>query len=390
MPKGYIIKDLAEFYRVTTFELPKDVPLDAQTKCPACAASLEPMCTLVGYGGRQQMRIGGCATCGYIGYIDRPTKEWIVNFYSTTWDVHTALSVEQVKSLTPLEQEKKSSRISAAHLAKELPLDRSRNVLEVGCGYGNVLRYFRDRAGFTNVLGIENSSHRAQAVEQAFQIPVLAGNFENEKIQEQLKSKAPFGLIFSHHVFEHVYHPEEFMAAAASLQREGDYLVLAMPDVQGEHAAYVTLYLPHLHAFSNEGLDRLLNRFGYEIIKHESPAPENMIVVAQKKENPKRYFPVQENHRERILKKLQQGLGVEQEIKQPSTLTWLVSGIDDMHIQEDGKLPWLVRKGWQWFSAKALKRFTAHHAMLVTPITASVSTTPFEIQFPKGIMVLMK
>ena len=63
----------------------KNIPVSEQTLCPADDEKLKTIATLVGYEGRQKLRVGCCDQCGYIGYIDRPTKEWISKFYFEDW-----------------------------------------------------------------------------------------------------------------------------------------------------------------------------------------------------------------------------------------------------------------------------------------------------------------
>src|SRR5262249_30516941 len=66
--------------------------------CQSCTTPLEPIVTFV---GTNRIRIGFCP-CGYLGYMERPTKEWINNFYLKKWD-----EVEFDKIVKELESRKK-------------------------------------------------------------------------------------------------------------------------------------------------------------------------------------------------------------------------------------------------------------------------------------------
>lgn len=389
---GFIIKDFSEFHRVRVLSLNADTPLDRQDLCPACRHSLWPVVSLVGFEGKQRIHVGGCDYCGYIGYIDRPVKEWIVNFYATSWDTHIAKTLGEVRNQSKLIREKKSGRIQAVSLVANLNIPRNRTVCEIGCGYGNVLRYFRDDLGFQKVVGVENSQHRSNLVQKAFDIPVFTGNFESKEVQNQLQRYTPFGLIFSHHVLEHTYNPEEVISSVAQLQQEGDYFILAIPDVAGEHGAYGVFYLPHLHAFSKTSIEILLNRYGYEVVKDYSPDSANITLLLQKKANLRQLFVRQQSYMPTIFNKLEKSLGVKKINAPAGTLTWLVphQKLDDAQFEQSSGLVWHFKKGIQWAKAKFFKRYISSHAFFVSRLTKRYTDDPIEIQFENGIQFLMK
>mgnify|MGYP001560745597 CR=1 FL=1 len=388
--RGFIIQDMIEFFRVTVFDLKPSIPLETQSHCPACETFLETLAVLVGNSGRQQMRLGFCTTCGYVGYIDRPKKEWMVDFYSTAWDAHIAKSVQEVRNQPSLKDDKKSSRRLAVNLAESLHIPHVRPVCEIGTGYGSVLKYFKD-AGYSHVYGTENSKHRAQAVSEAYGLSVFTGNFEGEDVQKELRRVAPIGLFFSHHVFEHVYHPAEVIRAIAALQQEGDYIILALPGAD-EHAAYGLFYLPHLHVFTKESLELLLNRFGYAGAGDASPGGDNMILAFRKVASPQKQFPLKTDYRAEILRKYRQGLGLEaMGDGKLFEYRWLVphQGFDDAEMIPVSRISWTFKKIVAFLKSK-LKRFTSTHRFLVRPLEKRVTDAPIEIHYPDNIKLLMK
>ena len=128
-------------------------------------------------------------------------------------------------------------------LAKNLPVDRERPVCELGCGWGESLEHLR-RAGFTRLVDTEASQHRAAAVRAALDVSALTGAFESAATQRELAALAPYSIIVSSHVLEHTYAPADVIAAAASLQQTGDYLIIAMPNQEGEPPMGVLFFLP--------------------------------------------------------------------------------------------------------------------------------------------------
>src|SRR4030095_16561588 len=111
--------------------------------------------------------------------------------------------------------------------AGALPVDRSRPVCEIGCGYGANLKHLAN-AGFARLIGTESSEHRADVVRQGFGFEALTAPFESVETQQSLQTLAPFSIIFSHHVLEHTYHPDEVIAAASRLQAPGDFLIISV------------------------------------------------------------------------------------------------------------------------------------------------------------------
>ena len=95
---------------------------------------------------------------------------------------------------------------------------------------------------------------------------VLTGAFESAATQRELVARGPFSVILSNHVLEHTYHADEVIAAASRLQNEGDHLIIAVPNQEGEPPMGVLLFLPHLHSFTRASLERLGARYGYAVV----------------------------------------------------------------------------------------------------------------------------
>lgn len=396
--QGFIIYDMCEVGRVRLYELDATVTFDHVTTCPLCLESLRPLCSLVGEQGAVKLLVGGCPVCGYIGYQDRPSEQWMVNFYLTTWDDHIALSEREVKNLPSITTERKSSRRLAAELGCSLVSGQGKSFLEIGSGYGQVLRYMSEQ-GFSNVVGVENSKHRAGVVSKAFNVPVAVGNFEGPSVQESLKTHGMFDLILSHHVFEHVSHPEAFISALSKLQPDGGVLVLSVPDVVGEHAGYVALYPPHLHSYSKYGIEVLLNRYGYEIIEDQSPGLDNILIAARKVAQPVAHMEKPQDALADSLNKLQRGLGIKDVPTHGLAQLWWLEpgrGYDDARVSQQAfgiplleRIWWGATKGALWLKAK-IGRIIASHGMLVGPLSKRYTDTPIELQWKGPIRFLFK
>lgn len=391
--RGFKVKRFRELLKLRSLTITPSVPFDLQKNCPTCSTPLQCLCTLISGDDRVRIRIGLCARCGYLGYINRPTKEWMVNFYSTQWD----------QARIPIRKLEDGHKVIAT-LVAQLQLDKTRPLLEIGCGYGALLQHFSNQ-GFQQVMGVDNSEHRAETARKLFGLPVFAGNFEHPSIQQHLQKKAPFSLIYSNHVIEHVYHPTEIIAAAARLQEEGDILALAFPNVAGEHTGFHIFYLPHIHGFTKESMEYLLNQHGYEIFADHSPHQANIILSAKKVSHvPVAFFSKNNLRTETTIQKFRNGLALTT-LQHPGLHSWWWEprekiGGGDRARMVSIPVPLGVEKFW-WFLAPLRKRINAYlfrrfppgYSALIEPIEKYHTTSlesPFEIQFSNNIELLIK
>jgi SAM-dependent methyltransferase len=253
--------------------------------------------------------------------------------------------------------------------------------------------------GFSTVVGVENSEHRASVVGKTLGVPVAVGNFEGSSVQESLKTYGMFDLVLSHHVFEHVSHPEAFISALSKLQPEGGVFVLSVPDVAGEHAGYVALYPPHLHSYSKYGMEVLLNRYGYEVIEDHSPGLDNMLIAARKVAHPVARIQKPHDAFTGSLNKLHRGLGLKDMPTQGLAQLWWLEpgrGYDDARVSQKMRgVPslesvwWRATKALLWLKAR-IGRMIASHGMLVGPLESRYTDTPIELQWKGPIRFLFK
>lgn len=141
---------------------------------------------------------------------------------------------------------------------------RGKKVLDVGCGYGELLYVLKNFYG-AEVLGIEASKLAAETGKQLYDVEIISGAFEDL----QLKDK--FDLIITSGVLEHVQDPISFITKIKShLNNTGIYYV----DMQnilwpsGNSPLDHFLYDEHLHNFSSYTLELLLNKCGLYVTSY--------------------------------------------------------------------------------------------------------------------------
>lgn len=389
------VEDMISPSRVSVFSFGKDIPLDFLGHCPACGNSLKPVCVFIALEAGLKIRYGLCQYCGYMGYMDRPTKKWMVDFYMNRWDKKfSRTKADVLKNLNLPKEGAKAGRYLTFSLIEKINTDKKRPVCEIGAGYGEILKNF-ERAGFKNLVTVENSKHRADFIKNNFGFNSLAGEFENESVQKELNKFKPISIIFSHHMLEHTHDPSEIIALASSLQTQGDYLLLSLPNGGGEHINYALFYLVHLHSFTKESLEILLNKNGYEIAFDNSPDNTNIIIAAKKVLEPRAKFKLGNAYLEKTVARFKKGLALEKtNPKNLYELLWTGESeeSDSVELRPSSFLSWNFSKVMLLAKANIFHRFSPRYRMLVRRAAQEIPSegVPLEIQFKKGIKFLAK
>ena len=260
-----------------------DFPLTRLGTCPADNTPLRTLVTLVGNDGAQKIRIGCCQSCGYIGYIDTPTPQWLETYYADTWDeaqVKRKHTEREVAALSALPGKLSPMGLSREEL-ESLGIDKNRPILEIGGGLDRVPKGLQE-IGFHNIVTVDASKHRAATTSKAFDIDVVPYPSEHPDAQKEFQKRAPFSLIYSSHVIEHMHNPDEVIRLCSTLQKEGDYLVFALPNVLKGVASMTLLYISHLHDFTPFSFASMLGKHGYRVLKITNNDNKNIFVLAQK------------------------------------------------------------------------------------------------------------
>ncbi len=393
-----------QFYgsRLHFLSVDSNTPLTSSKLCPTCDTVLSPLTVLTTHKkSSPRILIGVCEHCGYLGYMNRPTDEWIVEFYNNTWDQEHKRSKEHVISNVNLKTTGvKSSRHLAFKLLENIQkVDTSRPFCEIGAGYGEILKNAQN-FGFTKVIGIEHSKHRAEFINSQLGLPAIHADFCNQELPQEIVEAKPH-VLFSHHVFEHVRDPNQFIANCARIQNEGDYFILGLPNSEGEHILYGLLYLPHIHGFSRYSIEKLLNKHGYEVIADNSPDTTNTLILAQKKKSPVSHTKPHKNILHTLNQRIEQAFHAKKITQDTSTLiSWRQRdhNVDVSKIvttQKNGMLNRLsthIRDLLAYIKSQKLHRFEADYKILVRK--ASRITPPniarYEIQFPEKVTLYIK
>jgi len=388
-PLGFRIEHPLELQGWSVLEVDTDLPMEAAPECPADGATMKTLCTLTSGTGDTHVRIGCCTECGHISYVDRPTKQWIDDYYRDVWDSAAArttgegAAAERHKLIRATDKKEKSP----VRLADRLSIDRSLPICEIGCGFGVSLRQLASK-GFTRLVGVEASRHRAD-VARSDGFDVLTTPFEASETRSALQRRGPFALIFAYHSLEHTYHPDSVFAAAAELQEPGGYLIVSVPHQQGEPSMGVLLFLPHLHSFTSASLARLAGRHGYAISDASASNAKNLNVVFRRTGTPVT-IAASEGAYARAVSKFVAALELDRPRVGRRRLWW------SRRSDEAGQVwtgPPDVLGRWNWKRSLARIRRDGVRSVVVTNLRAMRrpdGVSPLEIQFRGHIGLFVK
>lgn len=256
-------------------EQPIDMPLVERQYCPCDGMQLRTVAAVTGDVGPwpASVRVGCCPACGYTGYIDRPSAEWFQEFYASEWDPQQLKAVENTIA-NARAGEISGEKHPIVQLAERIPVNPEARVFEMGTGYGWALKCMK-QLGYKHLSGVESCQHRARIAREGFGFDVRHESLETHQ-------GGPYDVILSHHVLEHCYDPTAIMRKLASLQPEGGYLILAVPNNAGEPTMGVLMFLPHLHSFTVKGLRWLLQDAGYTVLDDMGTSVSDQWVIARK------------------------------------------------------------------------------------------------------------
>lgn len=138
--------------------------------------------------------------------------------------------------------------------------------MDVGCGGALLLRMLRERGH--PVLGADFSLDAASIAWHQNGVPAFCGTLTQAPLAD-----GSVGMLSMFHVLEHLYQPQEYLAAAHRLLKPEGRLVIQVPNAAswqfllfGEH--WNGIDVPrHLHNFKLSDLIVLLDRCGFEPVR---------------------------------------------------------------------------------------------------------------------------
>jgi SAM-dependent methyltransferase len=239
--------------------------------CLVCgSASHTPLLWFRGF------RIARCLGCGFVFVNPRPTQASLLQLYTNPDE--NPFFAETYEEL----------QYEAAVLLKVVQTIqthvRGGELLEVGCGRGDLLRIAQAR-GFS-VTGCDFFGDKA---------PELPGaSFHEGTLGEATFPEHAFDVVVVRNMLEHVFDPNREIAEIRRVLQPHGYLYLKVPNIRfeyglgcrlvfGKRHAFEAPY--HLNHFAPKTLTRFLHRAGFEVVawslEQPTPSPRWGVNVAR-------------------------------------------------------------------------------------------------------------
>lgn len=222
-----------------------------------------------------------CATCRTVYISPRPDQAAVAEYYATS-ELYEFWS----KHIFPASEEARRERIVLPRLRRLLDIVdahgvKPRTLVEVGAGYGTFLQEAADSGRFERVLGVEPTPSLAGSVAQRG-IEVLASPIEEVDLAGR-----DVTVLAAFEVIEHLFEPLAFATACARVLEPGGLLVLTCPQVEGFEIQVLgevadTIDGEHLNYFTLDGLRRLCERAGLELLDQTTPGELDADIVRNK------------------------------------------------------------------------------------------------------------
>jgi 2-polyprenyl-3-methyl-5-hydroxy-6-metoxy-1,4-benzoquinol methylase len=196
------------------------------------------------------------------------TSSFMDNFYNTIYD-QQALKISENPKLLISER-----NVNKVEKYCEIFLKSKSKILDVGCGYGDQLNFFKEKGHITK--GIEPGLTRSIFAKEQFNLDVL--NIKIEEIDSYLDTNEKFDLIYLNQVLEHLSNPIKVLKILKKYLKTDGYLFIAVPNFNFEGIIVKTFSPIHTHSFTTNGLYSAVKFIGFELSKNYSDHLYNIML----------------------------------------------------------------------------------------------------------------
>jgi 2-polyprenyl-3-methyl-5-hydroxy-6-metoxy-1,4-benzoquinol methylase len=144
----------------------------------------------------------------------------------------------------------------ARFAVREVSPKRGGNILDFGCGNGNLLRFVSGLRSDLNLFGFDLDDKQLENLHDI-------ENFRH-LIVGDLNTNLKFDLIFMSHTLEHLTNPLEILHQLRDLLNSDGHLVVAVPDCAND--PFKLLVADHCSHFSSKTLENLLLNVGFKVV----------------------------------------------------------------------------------------------------------------------------
>jgi SAM-dependent methyltransferase len=205
-----------------------------------------------------------CRECGLVFQNPQPTTTALGYFYEREYYAGKTTVAKREQS----ETKALLMEPMYAWLCERLPEFSAWDVADIGSGYGNWLSLF-ERSN--RLVGIESSTQAAACAKEWYDIDTLNVDFMSSDLDP-----GSFDLVTGLAMIEHFLDPLAALVGMNRLLRDDGFVFLYTPDVAGMVlrlgiAKYFKLV--HTYYFSQETLESLLTKAGFEVVAARRTPP---------------------------------------------------------------------------------------------------------------------
>lgn len=234
-----------------------------------------------------------CGECATLYVSPRPEPSQLDNYYRDAqaikfWSTHfykQTVDARREKMFRP--RAKLVAEILDHHTHREPSI-----FVDVGCGYGVFLDEVKRLNRFKQLIGIEPNADLADvSARQGFSII-------RKVIEDVSKGEVQADFATAFEVLEHVFDPLKFLRAIRQILKPGGIVLFTTLTVSGFDIQLLweqskSVYPPHhINLISVEGMQRLVERAGFQIIDLATPGELDVDIVSNMiKEDPSLRLP---------------------------------------------------------------------------------------------------
>jgi len=204
-----------------------------------------------------------CKDCGLIYTTPRMTQSSYNKFYNTEYRKLYG-GTDKANELFFNRQQVKGKKIYDFLLSNGLINSDKLFVLEVGCGAGGILNYFKSKGNI--IKGIDLGEEYVNYGKEKYQLDLASGTLES------LTLKRKPDLIIYSHVMEHILDLESELKLIRSYVHKDTIIYIEVPGVKEIHNNYkmnIVMYFQnaHVYHFTLTTLKNLMSKNGFKFLK---------------------------------------------------------------------------------------------------------------------------
>tara|TARA_B100000315_G_scaffold196157_1_gene187229 strand:+ start:1259 stop:2194 length:936 start_codon:yes stop_codon:yes gene_type:complete len=206
-------------------------------------------------------RVCICSNCGLVQTMPRMTKESYEQLYN--YEYHKLNKGKDVPNKEYFEFQYNRGREIYDYFKSQNYIINNKNVLEIGCGSGGILKYFQEKEN--QVIGVDLSSDRIDYGREEHDLELY-----NIPLKDY-KTNITLDLIIMSHVVEHFTDPLEELKILSEFVNKNTLILILLPGIKNIEQSYdgnllKYFQLPHTYHFSFNTITNLMNKAGYQLI----------------------------------------------------------------------------------------------------------------------------